>query len=119
MPATRCASLRGRRFRFTASSSRTSRRRWARIDASLLTTIAACGDVNRNVICNPNPHQSPAHAAALDTARAISDHLLPRTPAYREIWLDGERIAGGEPAQIIETIYGATSRPRKFKVAAA
>src|SRR5437763_2523748 len=61
-----------------------------RIDRALLTTIAACGDVNRNVICNPNPLQSPAYAAAMETARAVSDHLLPRTPAYREIWLDGE-----------------------------
>jgi sulfite reductase (NADPH) hemoprotein beta-component len=90
----------------------------ARIDASLLTTIAACGDVNRNVICNPNPHQSRAHAAALLTARALSDHLLPRTPAYREIWLDGEKIAGGGD-DVIEPIYGATYLPRKFKIAVA
>src|SRR5215211_5563636 len=67
------------------------------IDAALLTTIAACGDVNRNVMCNPNPYQSKAHAAAVAMARAISDHLIPRTGAYREIWLDGEKIAGGEP----------------------
>jgi sulfite reductase (NADPH) hemoprotein beta-component len=90
----------------------------ARIDAALLTTIAACGDVNRNVICNPNPHQSRAHAAALETARALSDHLLPRTPAYREIWLDGEKIAGGED-NVIEPIYGTTYLPRKFKIAVA
>src|SRR5690349_4904693 len=55
------------------------------IDTALLTTIAACGDVNRNVMCNPNPLQSRAHAAALELARAVSDHLIPRTPAYREI----------------------------------
>jgi sulfite reductase (NADPH) hemoprotein beta-component len=90
----------------------------ARIDAALLTTIAACGDVNRNVICNSNPNQSRAHAAALATARTLSDHLLPRTPAYREIWLDGERIAGGEN-EVIEPIYGATYLPRKFKIAVA
>jgi len=90
----------------------------ARIDAALLTTIAACGDVNRNVICNPNPHQSRAHAAALHTARALSDHLLPRTPAYREIWLDGEKIAGGED-NVIEPIYGTAYLPRKFKIAVA
>jgi len=90
----------------------------AHIDAALLTTIAACGDVNRNVICNPNPHQSRAHAAALETARAVSDHLLPRTPAYREIWLDGEKIAGGEDT-VIEPIYGTTYLPRKFKIAVA
>ena len=90
----------------------------AGIDAALLTTIAACGDVNRNVICNSNPNQSRAHAAALATARALSDHLVPRTPAYREIWLDGEKIAGGED-EVIEPIYGATYLPRKFKIAVA
>jgi sulfite reductase (NADPH) hemoprotein beta-component len=90
----------------------------ASIDAALLTTIAACGDVNRNVICNVNPHQSRLHASALETARALSDHLLPRTPAYREIWLDGERIAGGED-EVVEPIYGATYLPRKFKIAVA
>ena len=90
----------------------------AAIDAALLTTIAACGDVNRNVMCNPNPFQSPAHVAALNTARAISDHLTPRTPAYREIWLDGERIAGGED-EVVEPIYGKTYLPRKFKIAIA
>jgi sulfite reductase (NADPH) hemoprotein beta-component len=90
----------------------------AAIDAALLTTIAACGDVNRNVMCNPNPFQSRAHAAALDTARVISDHLTPRTPAYREIWLDGERIAGGEE-EAVEPIYGKTYLPRKFKTAIA
>src|ERR1700720_3485081 len=88
------------------------------IDAVLLDTIAACGDVNRNVMCNPNPHASRAHAAALDLARAISDHLTPRTPAYREIWLDGERVAGGA-AEVVEPIYGKTYLPRKFKIAIA
>jgi sulfite reductase (NADPH) hemoprotein beta-component len=88
------------------------------IDAVLLDSIAACGDVNRNVMCNPNPHASRAHAAALDLARAISDHLTPRTPAYREIWLDGERIAGGED-DVVEPIYGKTYLPRKFKIAIA
>src|SRR3974390_3736151 len=62
------------------------------IDSVLLRTIAACGDVNRNLVCNPNPHQSRAHAGAIALARAISNHLTPRTPAYREIWLEGEKI---------------------------
>lgn len=88
------------------------------IDAALLSTIAACGDVNRNVMCNPNPHQSRAYATALELARAISDHLTPRTPAYREIWLDGERIAGGEE-DVVEPIYGKTYLPRKFKTVVA
>src|SRR5947209_870234 len=88
------------------------------IDEQLLNTIAACGDVNRNVMCNPNPYQSDTHAAALELARAVSDHLEPRTPAYREIWLDGERIAGGEH-EVVEPIYGKTYLPRKFKTVVA
>jgi sulfite reductase (NADPH) hemoprotein beta-component len=88
------------------------------IDAALLNSIAACGDVNRNVMCGANPDQGPAHAAALELARAISDHLTPRTPAYREIWLDGEKIAGGED-EVVEPIYGKTYLPRKFKVVVA
>src|SRR4051812_30397072 len=59
------------------------------IDAALLDTLAACGDVNRNVLATSNPHRSAAHRAALDLAHAISDRLLPHTPAYREVWLDG------------------------------
>lgn len=89
------------------------------IDNVLLSTIAACGDVNRNVVCNPNPHQSNAHAAAFSLARAISDHLEPRTGAYREIWLDGEKIAGGDDTEVVEPIYGKTYLPRKFKIAVA
>ena len=88
------------------------------IDAVLLSSIAACGDVNRNVMCNPNPYQSHAHAAAIELARKISKHLEPRTPAYREIWLDGERIAGGEE-EVVEPIYGKTYMPRKFKTVVA
>jgi sulfite reductase (NADPH) hemoprotein beta-component len=88
------------------------------IDQALLNTIAACGDVNRNVMCNPNPYQSRAHATALELARAISDHLTPRTGAYREIWLDGERIAGGVE-EVVEPIYGKTYLPRKFKTVVA
>jgi sulfite reductase (NADPH) hemoprotein beta-component len=88
------------------------------IDRALLTTIAACGDVNRNVLSVSNPVQSRVHGQAYETAKAISDHLLPRTPAYREVWLDGERILGGED-EVIEPIYGKTYLPRKFKVVVA
>lgn len=88
------------------------------IDEQLLNTIGACGDVNRNVMCNPNPYQSKAHAAALRLARDISNHLEPHTGAYREIWLDGEKIAGGEPAEV-EPVYGKTYLPRKFKTVVA
>ena len=89
-----------------------------KIDEVLLTTIAACGDVNRNVLCTSNPHLSRVHAATYETAKAISDHLLPATPAYREIWLDGEKIVGGEQ-EVVEPIYGKTYLPRKFKIVIA
>jgi sulfite reductase (NADPH) hemoprotein beta-component len=88
------------------------------IDKAALSTIAACGDVNRNVICNPNPHQSKAHRVAYDFAVTLSNHLVPRTAAYREIWLDGERIVGGED-EVVEPIYGKTYMPRKFKIGIA
>ena len=85
------------------------------IDGALLDTIAACGDVNRNVLSASNPYQSNAHAAAYDLAKAISDELLPKTGAWREIWLDGEKVVGGED----EPIYGKTYLPRKFKTVIA
>ncbi|MDQ4135888.1 MAG: NADPH-dependent assimilatory sulfite reductase hemoprotein subunit [Pseudomonadota bacterium] len=88
------------------------------IDAALLDTLAACGDVNRNVLASTNPYQSRAHEEAHALAAAISDHLLPRTPAYREIWLDGEKIAGGEE-EVVEPVYGRTYLPRKFKTVVA
>jgi sulfite reductase (NADPH) hemoprotein beta-component len=88
------------------------------IDAALLDTLAACGDVNRNVLASTNPHQSRAHREAHALAAAISDHLLPKTPAYREIWLDGEKIAGGEE-EVVEPVYGRTYLPRKFKTVVA
>ena len=61
-----------------------------KINDSLMDTVAACGDVNRNVMCNPNPNQSRLHAEALEVARAISAHLTPATRAYHEIWLEDE-----------------------------
>jgi len=87
------------------------------INASLLDTIAACGDVNRNVMCNPNPYQSAVHAEVFDLSRAISDHLTPRTRAYHEIWLDDEKVESS--AEDVEPIYGKTYLPRKFKVVIA
>src|SRR5215207_3865399 len=93
------------------------RRTMQAIDQACLDTIAACGDVNRNVMCNPNPHLSRAHGEALQLARAISTHLLPKTGAYREIWLEGEKVVGGEAED--EPIYGRTYLPRKFKTVIA
>jgi len=88
----------------------------AAINASLIDTIAACGDVNRNVLASANPVESRAHAHAYEWAKRLSEHLLPRTRAYHEIWLDGEKVAGTDEA---EPIYGPTYLPRKFKAAIA
>jgi sulfite reductase (NADPH) hemoprotein beta-component len=83
------------------------------INAALIDTLAACGDVNRNVAVAANPHASAAHAAVFAQAAALSEHLLPDTRAYYEIWLDEERVAGsGEE----DPIYGAAFLPRKFKI---
>ena len=61
------------------------------INAALIDTLAACGDVNRNVAVAANPLQSRAHAAVHAQAAALSEHLLPNTRAYYEIWLDEEK----------------------------
>ncbi len=88
------------------------------VNRALLDTLAACGDVNRNVMCNPNPEQSALHVETLRVTKAIADHLLPRTKAYHEIWVGGDTlVAGGEPEA--EPIYGATYLPRKFKIVVA
>ncbi|MGH7120819.1 MAG: NADPH-dependent assimilatory sulfite reductase hemoprotein subunit, partial [Acetobacteraceae bacterium] len=90
------------------------------IFAAMLDTIAACGDVNRNVICTPNPYRA-VHAEALATARAISAHLLPKSRAWHEIFIDGAPVAGGqeEKEQEDEPILGRSYLPRKFKIAIA
>ncbi|WP_068547170.1 assimilatory sulfite reductase (NADPH) hemoprotein subunit [Thalassotalea crassostreae] len=85
-----------------------------------LDSLAACGDVNRNVTCNTNPVQSHLHQEAFEMARGISEHLLPQTKAYSEIWLDGKKQDLNDvPAEEVEPIYGETYLPRKFKIAVA
>jgi len=94
------------------------KRTMAAIDGALLDTIAACGDVNRNVMAATNPAQVGVHKAAHRLAKDISDSLLPKTSAWREIWLDGERVVGGEEEEV-EPVYGRTYLPRKFKIVVA
>ncbi len=84
-----------------------------RLHSILLDSIAACGDVNRNVMAPVNPEQSPVQELVYQDAKAWSDYALPKTRAYHEIWLDEELVAGGEPEQ--EPMYGDTYLPRKFK----
>jgi len=86
------------------------------INRALIDSIGGCGDINRNVCCNPNPLVSKLHHEVYTWARKISEHLLPRTRAYHELWLDEERVASTEES---EPLYGPTYLPRKFKIAVA
>ncbi|HHR6132028.1 TPA: assimilatory sulfite reductase (NADPH) hemoprotein subunit [Providencia alcalifaciens] len=76
-----------------------------------LDALATANDVNRNVLCTSNPVQSELHQQAYEWAKKISEHLLPRTSAYAEIWLDKEKIVTTDE----EPILGQTYLPRKFK----
>ncbi|MDN6066246.1 MAG: assimilatory sulfite reductase (NADPH) hemoprotein subunit [Staphylococcus equorum] len=88
------------------------------INQALLDSLAACGDVNRNVMCNPNPYQSHVHGEINQIANDISRHLSPKTQAYHEIWLDGEKVLDTSDAEP-EPMYGKTYLPRKFKIGIA
>ncbi|WP_035601702.1 NADPH-dependent assimilatory sulfite reductase hemoprotein subunit [Haloferula sp. BvORR071] len=88
------------------------------INQTAMDTVAACGDVNRNVMCNPNPYLSSVHEEVLKAAQDISAHLTPATRAYHEIWLDGEKVETSEKEEQ-EPIYGKTYLPRKFKITIA
>jgi sulfite reductase (NADPH) hemoprotein beta-component len=89
------------------------------VNEELLTTLAACGDVNRNVMCNPNPYQSEVHEQVYEWATKLSRHLEPRTRAYHEIWLDEEKVVDSRSEEEQEPIYGPLYLPRKFKIGIA
>ena len=93
------------------------------INSTLLTTLAACGDVKRNVMACPAPiKNNPAHDQMQALADEIALHLKPRTTAYHEIWLtddNGERTNVAEFEPVDEPIYGPLYLPRKFKIAFA
>jgi len=94
-----------------------------------MTTLAACGDVNRNVMCNPNPFASEVHAQVQQITDEIDAHLKPQTPSFSEMWLDGKPLKLTVPQAAersldcggtdVEPLYGKTYLPRKFKIAVA
>jgi sulfite reductase (NADPH) hemoprotein beta-component len=86
------------------------------INHSLMDTIAACGDVNRNVMCTTLPELSQLHAQVYQSAASLSEHLTPNTRAYHEIWLDKKLVTDRRDS---EPIYGDLYLPRKFKIAFA
>lgn len=103
-------------FQFHGIAKRDLKTSMQSMNAALMDTIATCGDVNRNVMAANDPAESPAHAEVARWAARLSEHLLPHTRAYHEIWLDGEKLAGTPE---VEPIYGPTFLPRKFKAGIA
>ncbi|KAI9728229.1 MAG: hypothetical protein M1828_004690 [Chrysothrix sp. TS-e1954] len=93
------------------------------INKALMTTLAACGDVNRNVMCSALPQKSQFHAEVHSISKRISDHLLPSTSAYHEIWLqdanDKKTQVAGDAIVDQEPLYGPVYLPRKFKITIA
>src|SRR6266567_1689795 len=91
------------------------------LNEALVTTIAACGDVERNVMAPPTPATSPLVDHVLEEARRLSDALAPKTTAYHSIWLDGQEVDMGPEANanFVDPLYGKTYLPRKFKTAFA
>ena len=94
------------------------------LNDALVTTLAACGDVNRNVMACPAPPGDRAHEQIQTLAAAIAQRLTPRTRAYHEIWLEGERVAAiasdDDPDRTeADPLYGSTYLPRKFKIGIA
>jgi len=104
-------------FQFHGVLKRNLKTTMQKINNTLLDTLAACGDVNRNVMTSANPFESPVHAEVAEDAKKISAYLTPQTAAYHEIWLDGKLVEGGEKEE--EPLYGKTYLPRKFKTAIA
>jgi sulfite reductase (NADPH) hemoprotein beta-component len=89
------------------------------INEALATTLAACGDVNRNVMCSPTPATSPLVEQMQADARKVSDALLPKTAAYHQIWVEGQELKLQDEAAkcFVDPLYGKTYLPRKFKTA--
>ena len=87
----------------------------ADINHATLDTIAACGDVNRNVMSPPLPALSVVHRQVQLYAESLSEHLMPKSRAYHEIWLDSKKVESSKDE--VEPIYGDTYLPRKFKAA--
>lgn len=91
------------------------------INESLLSTLSACGDVNRNVLAPPTPAYTRARDVVFADCLRIADALRPRTKAYHSIWVDGEQLDLNAPENknFVDPLYGKTYLPRKFKTAFA
>ena len=88
------------------------------LNGALLSTLAACGDVNRNVIAPPSPATNGLGALIHSHARQLALALAPETPAYHSIWIDGVALNLDDPKnkEFVDPLYGKTYLPRKFKI---
>lgn len=87
------------------------------LNENLVTTLAACGDVVRNVICTPSPFVNSVQLQINKLSKELADYFLPRSGAYHEVWVDGEQVYDGqEHVETLEPIYGKAYLPRKFKI---
>jgi sulfite reductase (NADPH) hemoprotein beta-component len=91
------------------------------INESLLSTLSACGDVNRNVLAPPTPAYTKARDQVFADCYRVALELAPKTKAYHSIWLDGVQLNLEEPQNkdFVDPLYGKTYLPRKFKTAFA
>ena len=90
------------------------------LNDAMATTLAACGDVNRNVMAAPTPAASPLVDEIQRHAKTVSDALLPKTRAYHQIWVEGVELKlTVEDSNFVDPLYGKSYLPRKFKVAFA
>jgi len=91
----------------------------AKINESLLSTLAACGDVNRNVLAPPTPAYTKAREEVFADAHKVAMAVAPQTKAYHSIWIDGAQLdnAAAENRDFVDPLYGKTYLPRKFKIA--
>jgi sulfite reductase (NADPH) hemoprotein beta-component len=90
-----------------------------KINEALLSTLAACGDVNRNVMAPPTPAYTAARQKVFEDCNRVADALKPRTGAYHSIWIDGVQLSLDDPGNrdFVDPLYGKTYLPRKFKTA--
>lgn len=89
------------------------------INKAMATTLAACGDVNRNVMASPTPATSEVVDEVQADSRAVSNALLPKTRAYHQIWVEGVELKLEDEKDFVDPLYGKTYLPRKFKTAFA
>lgn len=108
-------------FQFHGILKSNLRQTMRRLNEALISTIAACGDVERNVMAPPTPSTSPLVDEVLTHARRLSNTLAPKTPAYHKIWIEGQELDFNVDANadFVDPLYGKSYLPRKFKTAFA